>query len=412
MPQKKATKAKKIQIGNKLLTYGTQVIDMYDSNDLYDKKDFNGLRRKLEEEGYLFIRGVIPKEIIFKARKVMLTQAAKEQSIIINDKTPLNNARMSKKGSKFSEGYCIDGITGSETNERDGIDIEEWEKIGPSKICQSVYCGKYIQTFWKSLFGKKSTKPLIKQTFLRLMGNSGTVQHADYYYFKRDTHIFSGNDGQNAQKAAKEYLTKQKMWNSDIYEVKEYNDNTNNNNNKKKKYNKKRRDDILVCSICNNTFSKSELDEERRDRLNKSENRKGGDFGMEGEWHCPQCAALPLSIYTTWISLSSLSSPKDSILAVVPGSHHLKLWDLPQINSELPGDFNWRMKWVIPKNVDYGDIIIFNIKTVHAASLNKSSPRSYRCSFDTRIQLVPTKGNYNNNDDDISDNLSSLKISD
>merc|ERR1712228_820529 len=90
----------------------------------------------------------------------------------------------------------------------------------------------------------------------------------------------------------------------------------------------------------------------------------------------------------------------DSILAVVPGSHQLTGWDLPKPDSQLPSDFNWKMEWVIPKTVGYGDVIIFNIKTVHASSLNKSSPRSFRCSFDTRLQLVPTKENKEKENED------------
>eukprot|EP01083_Nonionella_stella_P206832 751949_1 len=386
------TKAKKIQIGTKSLTYGKQVEAMLDSNDLYDKKDFISLRRRLEEEGYLWIRGIIPKNIIMKARNAMLTQAHKENSIIINKKSSLNDARMFRKGSKWSEGYCIDGITGSETNERNNININAWEDIGPSNICQAVYNGVHIRTFWKLLFGEKATKPLVKQTFLRLMGSSGTVQHADYYYFKRDTHIFSGHDGLNAQHAAKQYLSSQNMWKPDTYEVKGY------NNDRREKGNiddmDEKDSDILVCNVCESIYLKSELDAARRNRINKALNSKKGDFGMEGEWHCPICASLPLSIYTTWISLSELNAPRDSILAMVPRSHLLKQWDLPLNNAQLPGDFNWKLKWVIPKHVDYGDIIIFNIKTIHASSLNVSSPRSFRCSFDTRLQLMPIKKIY------------------
>ena len=124
---------------------------------------------------------------------------------------------MSKKGSLWADGYCVDGITGSETNERPNIDIEAWEEIGPSETCLNVYNGPAIQSFWRSLFGQKSIRPLVKQTFLRLMGSSGTVQHADYYYFKRDTHVFSGEDGRNAQMAAKQYLTHHDLWREDLY---------------------------------------------------------------------------------------------------------------------------------------------------------------------------------------------------
>lgn len=217
MPRKTKAKAKKVQVGDHLLTYGRNLDEMLDSNDLYSKKDFKALRLKLEEEGYLFIRGVIPKETIITARTAMLAQAANDGAILVEDDATQQRGLMSKKGSIWSDGYCIDGITGSETNERANIDIEAWEQIGPSKTCTDVYNGPAIQSFWRSLFGEKSIKPLVKQTFLRLMGSSGTVQHADYYYFKRDTHIFSGEDGKNAQDAARQYLTRHNLWNKDLY---------------------------------------------------------------------------------------------------------------------------------------------------------------------------------------------------
>merc|ERR1712048_898868 len=79
-------------------------------------------------------------------------------------------------------------------------------------------------------------------------------------------------------------------------------------------------DDAVICSICRRGYSLSELDDGRRQRLEQAKKRKS-DFGMEGGWHCPVCAISPLSIYTTWISLSELSAPKDSILTIVPRSH-------------------------------------------------------------------------------------------
>lgn len=39
----------------------------------------------------------------------------------------------------------------------------------------------------------------------------------DYYYFKRDTELFSGCDGQSAVNAAKEYLEENHLWQSDLY---------------------------------------------------------------------------------------------------------------------------------------------------------------------------------------------------
>ena len=97
MSRKKTTKSTKIQIGNKTLLYGKHVTNMPDSNDMFSQKDFKGLRRRLEEDGYLFIRNVIPKKIINPARKLILQQAAKENSIFMDDDNVLDKARMTRK---------------------------------------------------------------------------------------------------------------------------------------------------------------------------------------------------------------------------------------------------------------------------------------------------------------------------
>ncbi len=149
-------------------------------------------------------------------------------------------------------------------------------------------------------------------------------------------------------------------------------------------------DEKLECDMCGKVCALSELSNEVRERLMEYWSGNKADFGMEGEWYCPECSAAPLSIYTIWICLDTLTAPNDSILCMCPKSHKLQKWNIPKLkNAQLPGDFNWQLPWVIPESIRFGDIILFNIKTVHAASFNKSKPLSYRCSFDTRIQLAP-----------------------
>ena len=90
-------KAGKIQIGSKTLTYGKNVEDMNDCNELYAKGDYQALRLKLEKEGYLFLRGVISKESILKARRSILVQAAKDNSIEIDEHYGLEAAKIVRK---------------------------------------------------------------------------------------------------------------------------------------------------------------------------------------------------------------------------------------------------------------------------------------------------------------------------
>ncbi len=143
-------------------------------------------------------------------------------------------------------------------------------------------------------------------------------------------------------------------------------------------------EEMRRCCICECQFYDSQVGKEKTKLLETQQ------FGVLGEWHCPLCAIRPLAVYTTWIPLSNLKPPKDSILAVAPGTHKLTGWDMPQRKAQVPGDFHWKLPWVIPQEIGPGDIIIFNIKTVHAASFNSSSPRCFRVSFDTRLRLGPS----------------------
>ena len=266
---------------------------------------------------------------------------------------------------------------------------------------KDVYCGDSLKTFWQNLFYENNINSLVKQTFLRLMGDSGTQEHADYYYFKKDTHIFSGKDGRSAINALKQYRIKNRLPLEQLDESIARNlrcgNNNSSNNSNSNRNNRNKNEETLFCHICEKDYLKSSLDNKRLNRL-----RRGG-FGVSGEWHCPKCAIECFGIYTTWVSLSNLSVPKDSILALCPYSHNLKEWDIPKPKDrQLCGDFNWRMPWVIPESCNPGDIIIFNIKTIHASSLNVTNPKIYRVSCDTRILL--THGNNNNNNNDNNNN--------
>ena len=89
--------AQKIQIGNKTFTKDKDVKEIDDSTPLFLSGDFESLRYKLATDGYLFIRGVIPKNEVAKAREMMLKQASKDGSVINTNETPYSMARIGKK---------------------------------------------------------------------------------------------------------------------------------------------------------------------------------------------------------------------------------------------------------------------------------------------------------------------------
>ena len=58
--------------GHKMQFPGDELKQMRVSNDLLDKKDFDGLRARLEDEGYLYLKGLLDREKVLAARLFIL----------------------------------------------------------------------------------------------------------------------------------------------------------------------------------------------------------------------------------------------------------------------------------------------------------------------------------------------------
>ena len=180
-------------------------------------------------------------------------------------------------------------------------------------------------------------KLLPECTWLRMMSkNESTDIHADYSYFKQATNIFSTNiRGMTT--------TKQK-------------DN--------------------ICALCDKIIT-------FKDKLDP---KQGDGYGNDGEQHCITCCNKPFSFYTCWIPLQNLK-PENSVLCILPKTHQLKGYEKPLGQRGLvPSEFNIKNhQFHIPTNIEIGDMIIFNIKTIHAATLNLQN--FFRLSMDTRVYI-------------------------
>ncbi len=62
----------RVRVGNRNLAMHSELIEMTDSTALYQDGKFDALRDRLEEQGFLFVRGVIPPATIAAARQKML----------------------------------------------------------------------------------------------------------------------------------------------------------------------------------------------------------------------------------------------------------------------------------------------------------------------------------------------------
>jgi ectoine hydroxylase-related dioxygenase (phytanoyl-CoA dioxygenase family) len=105
------------------------------------------------------------------------------------------------------------------------------------------------------------------------------------------------------------------------------------------------------------------------------------------------CCDVPLDHITCWIPLHDLDS-QDSRLKLVPGSHKLGGYFRPDAKGSkglLPG--GWKqsieataLKWCAPDRISAGDVILFNWRTIHAATKH-GKKGEYRFSVDTRVKL-------------------------
>jgi len=116
--------------------------------------------------------------------------------------------------------------------------------------------------------------------------------------------------------------------------------------------------------------------------------------GENQKAYCPACLNSPIDMWTCWIPLSDLHG-SDSRLQVIPGSHRsMGGYEHPspqQNGTLLPSSFQaaerkGQVAWQTPRSIAMGDIILFNLKTVHRANSNSNKrSRAYRLSIDTRV---------------------------
>ncbi len=133
---------------------------------------------------------------------------------------------------------------------------------------------------------------------------------------------------------------------------------------------------LMTCDLCERRFRRCDVDPQLPASWNKEAN---------GEWHCADCARQPFPLYTCWISLGEYNSGNSS-LCVMPQSQVLTEFHKPLKGDLLPGDYPrlLKEKWGWQRaEISIGDIILFNVKTVHAASKNLTN--SFRLSIDTRV---------------------------
>ena len=100
-----------------------------------------------------------------------------------------------------------------------------------------------------------------------------------------------------------------------------------------------------------------------------------------------------IPIYTLWIALSDHKKGYTSALQFAANSHLAQGYSWKDVDRSFSPEIKSRtynMHWDSPiDNIEVGDAFLFNIKTLHKATIHcENFPRM---SFDTRIRIVPKK---------------------
>lgn len=174
----------------------------------------------------------------------------------------------------------------------------------------------------KHMLGKETTTVFTDYTWLRRKPKgASSIEHADLYFFRRDGFF-------NKHKSLRPHYSRSK-------------------------YN------VMACSFC-------------------SEGKGDSDD------YCDVCINRHMPLYTVWLPLNDVG-PDDSTLQILEGSHFMHGWNTRNKKDELPKDFKSQKaayRWVSANDIRFGDAIIFNCKTIHAATTQNTG---VRLSLDIRV---------------------------
>lgn len=385
-------------IGSQKLTLGVGAVDMTDSTTAYLAGDWPLLRARLDSDGFLLVRGVIPRPTVQRAREAVLQHLHAQGALLVG--SPMEEARAeyehvwrqqlgaatasqrrtAAKGraslTSLLPGWVVYADSGDVVDGRDpGDSAAGWRAVGSSAALVGVYSGVPLAAFCQQLFESDAARAqralpaaaasppaasftaLTEHTWLRAKGPGEATQvHVDYFYFYRQQHVY--RDYWPTSPVSASAASSQPS--SHACEL----------------CRAAGSEHALRCALCGRGYHMQCL----RPRL-KLRPRCNED------WHCYACTNLPMAHWTCWLPLGDLTRA-DGRLALVAGSHRsVGGYETEAVRGQLPGGWTAEAKaaavWQVPASIDMGDLIIFNCKTVHAATPNH--PNRFRLSVDTRV---------------------------
>jgi hypothetical protein len=242
-------------------------------------------------------------------------------------------------------GWLVEAHDGYVHDERESAaHFESWCKLLSGQNARSVYYAEdsELQKFLRQTLG--TVLSLVDQTWFRIkMPGESSKIHADYGHFLSSGNMFSKH--------------------ADFLDCSKPNTNVN------------------ACALCQKPCSV---------KIQK----------YQKEWHCVECSNSDLPGWTCWIPLHNLES-ESGPLCVLPGSHKWNCFEEFDSKFVLPARLTSDSKilqeqtWVYPQSMNTGDIILFNIKLIHASMPNNT--RKLRLSCDTRMLTKKSNNIMNEN---------------
>ena len=353
---------------------------MQDSTSLWSSDQIQQLRFRLEQDGYLMLRGVLDADHAIAARS--------EFAVLLRKVLPTAVwPKKAKRADRAIDQLCVKHHTTksytwvAHSGERDGLADERVRAVGTGAAMKELLCAG-VEAVAKKLCSSSdaAAAAAAPQSTLRsyvllpdctqmraLLRQASTVPHTDLGYYLRRTNILCKLYAEHSEFRSNRRASAAAQ-SCAATPCKEEHDAIG---------------EMHFCAKCATPFHaqcQASLDRWVKAGL------------LAARWHCDECLQEPSPLYTCWMPLTELSE-KASRLMVLPRSHQRGDYTRMQTagdHDELPGEMDGNLHapgWLTaPADMRPGDLILFNVKLLHAAS--KHHDERMRLSLDTRIVIA------------------------
>ena len=314
------------------------------------------------KDGYLLFRGLLASEEVIAAKESVFTMM-KEMKAVTDNGTAL-----------MDHGWTVETNNGTTIAGKEDFARTDYklEQLGSSPQVKAVLENTALKAVLSLLASGNSKRSKVKSvplcfnpnyTWMRIKApGEFTTQHADYFYFKHYTTMFSSSGLYDGVHEPPMELLEDLLADPPV-------DNIVCSNCKRDE----REDFILICDECMcgyhyDTCLKTNL-----------------DSVPKGQWFCDNCSERPI-LGTCWVPIGNVSA-EQGVLAVLPGSQHLPNFDVPLKGSQLPLSYYSKKNYLSgltwrTGSFNAGDVVFFDSRLIHCSSKNYQD--TYRLSVDFR----------------------------